>query len=165
MLTEHMSRRQVLAGVGVTAAVGAAAVVLPATSAAADEQHGNDLLGTWLINRKDAPSASTPAPTAVQTTISLAGGGVFLSTDVNPPSAPGQGTWAPNGQKGFVFTFLSGQQGPPPTGVAVVKVTGKGTVQDDHISGSYSFKVTDGSGTLLDSGTGSFRGSRIPASV
>jgi hypothetical protein len=102
----------------------------------------------------------------VQTTISFAGGGVFLTRDVNPPSPPGQGTWARTGENGFVFTFLSGQQGPPPGGVAILKVTGKGTFDDNHISGSYSFTVTDGAVPphVLASGTGKIiNGSRLEA--
>jgi hypothetical protein len=164
LLTDRISRRQALAGAGATAVVGAAALVLPASPAAADEQQGNGLLGTWLINRKDNPSAFDPHPTRVRATISFAGGGVFLTRDVNPPSAPGQGAWARTGESGFVFSFLSGEQGPPPGGVAIVKVKGKGTFEGDHISGSYSFTVTDGSGHLLVSGTGKIlNGTRMEA--
>jgi hypothetical protein len=164
LLTDRISRRQALAGAGATAAIGAAALVLPASPAAADEQQGNGLLGSWLINRKDDPSVFEPHPTPVEATVSFAGGGVFLTRDVNPPSAPGQGTWARTDQRGFVFIFLQGQQGPPPGGVEIVKVTGKGTFEDDHISGSYSFTVTDGTGNVLARGTGKIiNGSRMKA--
>jgi hypothetical protein len=160
LLTDRISRRQALTGAGATAVIGAAALVLPASPAAADEQ-GNGLLGSWLIKRTD--DGAPPPP--ILATLSFTGGGVFLSRDVNPPSAPGQGAWARTDQKGFVFTFLSGQQGPPPGGTAIVKVKGKGTVDGDHISGTYTFTVTDGSipPNVLATGTGKFNGSRMEA--
>jgi hypothetical protein len=138
--------------------------VLPASPAAADEQEGNGLLGTWLINRLDDPFPFEPHPTTVQATSSFAGGGVFLARDVNPPSAPGQGAWARTGHNGFVFTFLAGQQGPPQAPIVILKVTGKGTFEDNNISASYSFTLTDGKGKFLASGTGKIlNGSRLEA--
>jgi hypothetical protein len=164
LLTDRISRRQALTGAGATAVIGAAALVLPASPAAADDRHDNGLQGSWLINRKNDPSPLQPPPTPVLATVSFAGGGVFLTRDVNPPSAPGQGAWARTGEKGFVFSFLSGQQGPPSGGFVILKVTGKGTFEDNHISASYSFTVTDGGGNVVASGTGKIiDGSRMEA--
>jgi hypothetical protein len=155
MLTDRVSRRGVLAGAG---AVAAGTLILPGAPASASEDHENGLLGSWLVTRTDVP----PGPT-VQSIQTFAGGGAFINRDYNPPGAPGLGTWAKTGHNRFVVTVLSGQFGPTPGEVALVKANATGTFNDEHISGTFSVTVTNGKGVLLASGTGTFEGSRINA--
>jgi hypothetical protein len=155
MSSESMSRRRVLAGAG-AAAVAGAALVLPASPAgAADATDSQGLTGSWLITRTDADGTA-------KTVVSFAGGGVFLSRDHNPPGPPGYGTWFSGSDNHFVFTFLTSGGGGP-GGIFLVKVTGRGALSNQTLSGTYHFVATDPSGAVLSSGDGTFSGPKIKA--
>jgi hypothetical protein len=95
--------------------------------------------------------------------VTFGAGGVLASRDINPPGPAQFGGWEDTGDNHFVATFYFGEsQGPDPgSPVAVIKVILDGSWEDDQISGTFTFEVRDGSGKLLDSGSGTFSGTRL----
>jgi hypothetical protein len=173
MPTDAISRRRMLLAGGGAAAAGAALVLNPSVAGAHgpdddEREHRAGLVGTWLVPHTDDPAGDTPGDVGVAT-ISFVPGGVLVTHELNPPGPPGQGAWERMGRNGFVFRFLSsGLQGPPegsgPPPIFVLTVEGSGKLSDGQISGTYSFRVTDGDDNELDTGTGKFTGTRISAS-
>jgi hypothetical protein len=156
MASEHLGRRQILtaAGVGVVAAAGMGGTAA-AAAPAAPEGARDSITGGWLITRKDAG-----APSGVRAVVTFASGGAFMALDIDPPAPPLAGTWEGEENHGFAATFY-GSAGDPQGdhGIVQVKVTGR--VNGNRISGSYSVRVTLSG--MTQTGTGTFRGTRIEA--
>ena len=104
-----MGRRQVLLGAGV-AAGGVALTGLSASPAAADEDKGHGLSGSWLVTRQDDPPGD---PTVVKAVFSFADGDVLVEHDINPAGPPFTGTWASRRHDEFTATIWSGFAGGP----------------------------------------------------
>lgn len=156
---ERIGRRQLLMGAG-AGSVALAGLALPTTAASANGGSEDDSLeGAWLVTHVDPTNGSA------QSVVTFADGGALASRDINPPGAPQFGAWAKTGDSRFVATFWSGIFGPgPPTGpppTVVLKVIIHGSRKGDHITGTDTFQAFDGSGKLLQSGSGTFTGTRI----
>lgn len=156
-----LGRREVLMGAGV-AAGGVALTGLGAAPAIANEDDSRGLSGSWLVTRHDDPPGD---PTIVKAVFSFAAGDVFVEHDINPAGPPFTGTWAKRHSRNFEATIWSGFAGGPggeagPT----IRVRLRGRREQDTISGTYEFAVFDPvTDAEVDSGTGSFTGSRIDA--
>jgi len=161
MTERTLGRREVLRGAGV-AAGGVALTGLGAAAAVADDDEGRGLSGSWLATRHDDPPGD-PAP--VKVVFSFAGGDVFVSHDISPAGPPFTGTWAKRNDREFRATMWTGFGGGPGGEVGpTIRVSLRGSRDDDTISGTYDFAVFDPvSEAEVDSGTGSFTGSRIDA--
>ena len=107
---EHvMGRRQVLRGAGVAAGgVAIAGFAMASPAMASDDSHGG-LNGSWMVTRQD-----DGAPQKVMLVLSLAGGNVVISHDINPAGPPFTGTWAQRDDNGFRATFWTGLPGGGP---------------------------------------------------
>ncbi|HSR24864.1 MAG TPA: hypothetical protein VLW53_15025 [Candidatus Eisenbacteria bacterium] len=163
MAAHALGRRELLTGAGV-AAGGVALAGLGATPAVAStgDDHG-DLTGSWLIVHQDDPPGD---PTKVQAVVSFAAGGVLISHDIHPAGPPITGTWARRSHSGFAGTMWTGfagegpNSGPGPT----LRIRIRGRRDHDRISGTFRLAVFDpASGQQVESGTGTFSGSRITA--
>ena len=156
-----MGRRQVLLGAGV-AAGGVALTGLSASPAAADEDKGHGLSGSWLVTRQDDPPGD---PTVVKAVFSFADGDVLVEHDINPAGPPFTGTWASRRHDEFTATIWSGFAGGPGGGAGpTIRVRLRGAANHDALSGTYDFAVFDPvTDAEIDSGTGTFSGSRIDA--
>lgn len=157
-----LGRRELLKGAGV-AAGGVALTGVVAGPAAADDDDDDDLTGSWLVTRHDDPPGD---PTAVQAVFSFAGGGVAVEHDINPAGPPFTGTWAARrDSREFVATIWSGFVGGPGGAAGpTIRVRIRGSRDDDLIRGTYEFAVFDpATAAEVESGTGSFSGSRIDA--
>ena len=155
-----LNRRRVLVGAGAAGAV-AVGSVAGASSASASDERGSAPSGSWVINRKD----DAPSTDKAKTVVSFAAGRVFIVHDIAPAGPPGTGTWASLGGGAFKATFWFGQPGsggPGSPGVTI-RVRVRGRARHYTISGTYRFSVFDPSGSLVDSGTGSFNGHPIEA--
>ncbi|MGZ4590023.1 MAG: hypothetical protein ACXV3C_11350 [Actinomycetes bacterium] len=160
-MTEHtMGRREMLMGAGV-AAGGVALTGLGASPAMASDHAHDQLTGSWLIVHQDDPPGDTTPVTAVA---SFAGGGVIINHDINPAGPPFTGTWARNGNR-FRATLWSGfsSGGAPDAPSSTIRVRIRGRLKNDSISGTAAFAVFDPAGKVAQSGTGTFRGTRIEA--
>lgn len=161
MAERTLGRREVLMGAGV-AAGGVALTGVGAAPAEATDDEGRDLSGSWLVTRHDDPPGD---PAMVKAVFSFAGGGVLVEHDINPAGPPFTGTWAKRRRGEFKATIWSGFTGGPggeagPT----IRVRLRGSRERDMISGTYEFAVFDPvSDAEVDSGTGSFSGTRIDA--
>jgi hypothetical protein len=155
----RVNRRQILKGAGVVG-VGALAALAPA-KVFADTGEAEGLLGTW-----NAPHHHETGPFAGVTTdgnIAFAAGGALIAHDTDQ-QATGSGNWVKHGEKGFKFTFHTFVFQPNlPVGTKV-KVRAQGTLNENSISGRFSFQIYDPSGHPIPPlhGTGSFGGARIP---
>ena len=160
---EHvMGRRQVLRGAGVAAGgVAIAGFAMASPAMASDDSHGG-LNGSWMVTRQDDGD-----PQKVMLVLSLAGGNVIISHDINPAGPPFTGTWAQrDDNNGFRATFWTGLagggpgSGPGPT----IRVVLEGRVQHHTMSGTYTGTVFDPTtGDEIQTITGSFTGTRINA--
>ena len=155
-----MGRRQVLLGAGV-AAGGVALSGLNAAPAAADEGNGHVLSGSWLVTRQDDPPGD---PTVVKAVFSFADGDVLIEHDINPAGPPFSGTWAERRHGEFTATIWSGFAGGPGGAGPTIRVRLRGSANHNTLSGTYDFAVFDPvTDAEVDSGTGTFNGSRIDA--
>lgn len=160
MSERSMGRRQVLLGAGV-AAGGVALTGLGAAPAVADEDKGHGLSGSWLVTRQDDPPGD---PTMVKAVFSFADGDVFVEHDINPAGPPFTGTWAERRHDEFTATIWSGFAGGPGGAGPTIRVRLRGSANRDTLSGTYDFAVFDpATDAEVDSGTGTFSGSRIDA--
>ena len=150
---EHLGRRQVLtaAGAGVVAVAGLGG---NAAAATAGSGHGRRFSGGWLVVRTNEGS-----PGEIRTVLTFADGGAFLALDIDPAASPLAGSWAPTGHHEFAATFWGSVTDPTGPASGTVRVKATGSVQDDRISGSYTFRaIVEGQ---EQTGSGAFRGTRI----
>jgi hypothetical protein len=160
-MDEHtMNRRGLFLGAGAVGAVALAGVA--GASPALASGSGAGPTGSWLITHEDDPPGSGTKTMGIA---SFAEGGVLLNNDISPAGATGAGTWAAQGDDRFKGTFWDGQDGPAGPGKPgfTVKVQIRGRVAGDKISGTYRFSVTDPTGAVAASGTGTFSGHRAEA--
>lgn len=161
MVENTLDRRWVLRGAG---AAGAAAVggLALAASASATDAPASSVQGSWLIVHSDTlPGDSKPTKGVV----GFAAGGVLVNFEFADGST-GLGTWASQGMNGFMATFWAGGggSGPNPGPAVMVRVSPRGRVHGDQISGTYTIAIFDAStDAKIASGTGTFSGHRIMA--
>ncbi|MGZ0151384.1 hypothetical protein ACXJJ3_30320 [Kribbella sp. WER1] len=158
MSENAIGRRQALRGAGI-AAGGVAVAGLAATPALADS--GDGLQGSWMCVRQD-----TGSPDKIRLVLSFAGGGVVVSHDISPASAPFTGAWSSQG-KSFRLTMWTGQagnQGPTSVG-PTIRVRAWGSVAHGQLTAKYQVTVYAPMSTtqVIDSGTGTVSGRRITA--
>jgi hypothetical protein len=152
---QRIGRRELLIGAG-AGTIGLAAIGLPATAAAADEEDSRGLEGGWLITHKD-PNESA------QAVITFAAGGAVASRDINPPRSAQLGSWRKTGDHHFTATFWDGFSAGPTGPNLTLKVIIKGTWEKDQISGTFTFALFAADGSPVQSGAGTFQGTRITA--
>ena len=157
---QRIGRREVLLGAG-AGTIGLAAVALPVTAAAAEDDDGKSrrLEGAWLVTHTD----DGPDPSSAQAVVTLAAGGALVARDINPPGTTQLGAWRKTGGHRFVATFWDSFSEGPDAPVFTVKVIVAGTWSGDQISGTFSFTVFDDTGAPApgQTGTGTFTGTRI----
>ncbi|SRR5258706_11710217 len=159
---QSIGRRQVLMGAG-AGTIAAAAIALPATAAVADDDGHSQrgLEGAWLITHVD----SGPEPSPAQAVVTLAKGGALVGRDINPPGTAQLGAWRKTGGHNFAATFWDAFSEGPDGPNFTVKVIVAGTWNGDQISGTFTFAVSDATGTPVpgQAGDGTFAGTRIIA--
>ena len=167
MVEKTLDRRWMLRGAGAAGAAMVGGIALagaaPANERGSTDMRRNSVEGSWLIEHQDDPAADNPAVRAVA---SFAAGGVYTGIDIAPPSPAQAGSWESTGAGAFRATFWTGDAGPAGSGApaVVVRVRPRGRVNGDRISGTYRVQVWDAAtGTVLQSGTGRFWGTRIEA--
>jgi hypothetical protein len=161
MDTPLLERRMLLRGAGVAGAslVGVAAAAAPA--AAHDHHDGHDLLGSWLITHSDTPPSDTDPTTAV---VGFAPGGLLITQDISPVGTAGVGTWESRDGGRFKAMFWSGSPADGSGPAVVVKISVRGAVDGDKVSGTYRGKVYDAATrALLATIEGTFSGDRVDA--
>ena len=152
MTEDSVGRRNLLRGAGVAAAGGVAlSGVALASPASAGEFH-DDVSGSWRVNVHNDNGDETVSIT------SFAAGYVCIIHDISPAGPPFTGTWRPGRDGSFRATVLTGT----PDGM-VIELKLRGRVRHDEIRGSFTFSVTDQSGTEVDSGSGTFDGVPVEA--
>jgi hypothetical protein len=133
-----MSRRGVLAGLGVAgAAAGLGAISGEAEAAAASVR------GTWLIKPTTAGG-----PAGFQALAAFAAGGVFVTTG-SDEAGTGLGEWSARGAHGFGFTYLNfhfDTEGKP---ASTVKVRAAGTFSGSKLTGHATLGIFDPHGARL----------------
>jgi hypothetical protein len=164
MEKQRIGRREVLRTVGVAAGGVALTTAAMASSAHADDGHDDDdddnerrrkLEGSWMVTVM--PDGE---PESIRSVLSLAGGGVAITHDIQPAGPPFTGTWAKNGGNGFRATVWSGF---PDGSTAKIHIEGR-VDHDGMISGTFTFTAFDPSGTPMQTFGGTFSGVRIHAS-
>jgi hypothetical protein len=156
---EHLGRRQVLtaAGAGLVAAagLGGTAAAAPARSHSSD---GDDdsIAGGWMIIRTDSGST-----TPVRTVVTFADGGAAMALDIDPGSPPLAGSWEAEEDDSLKVTFWGTATDESGRGVGIVRVRVTGHVDGHRIAGTYRVRATVQGQN--QTGTGSFRGTRIDA--
>jgi hypothetical protein len=155
-----LDRRWLLRSAGAAGAAMVGGLALT-SSAQADDGHGG-VEGSWMITHRDDPGGD---PTEVKGVVSFAAGGALLNVDIAPPGPAAAGAWEETGSGAFKATFWIGFPGMAPDQPAVtVRVRPRGKVDDDKISGTYTFTGWNAAtGESMQSGTGMFWGERIEA--
>jgi hypothetical protein len=164
MSDSAIERRHLLRGAGVlaggaAAASGIGAVLTPAAARHHDDDHhhGRRLEGSWYVD------VTGPDGSKTVSIGSFAAGGVALTHDIRPANPPFTGAWTMGEDDAWRATLwcgFPGEGGPDAPGVTV-RLRIRGTVKEDRIRGSYSFRAYDASGAEVDFGRGTFRGRRI----
>lgn len=151
MAERVIDRRQVLRGAGFAAGGAAVGVAAFAAPAAAHDNRGGTLSGSWLITRQDDGAPSTTAGV-----LSFAGGNVMVEHDINPAGPPFTGTWEGHDDHRFRATFWSGQAGNGPNQAGpTIRVRLRGQVRRGNLTGTYTFTAFDPStGAPVQTGTG-----------
>jgi hypothetical protein len=146
----------------ITGGVAATSLGLASPALASRDQDDNRLEGSYMITRTDDGSPGT-----ITSVFSLAGGGVLINRDIDPPDTHSTGTWAAaTGRGRFTSTFWTGFPADDSTGTPALtaRVRAKGRVQHGAISGTYDvsfFLVPTGEEVFVITGT--YSGSRIVA--
>ena len=157
-----VGRRHVLRGAGIVVGGAAATSLAFASPALAGGEHDDDRLeGSYMITRTDDGS-----PSSITSVFSLAGGGVLINKDIDPPDTHSTGSWAATGRGRFRSTFWTGFAADASTGAPALtaRVRATGRVQHGSISGIYdvSFFLVP-TGEEVFTVTGTYAGSRIAA--
>ena len=105
-------------------------------------------------------------PAATTSVFSLAGGGVLINQDIDPPDTLSTGSWAATGRGRFTSTHWTGFPADESTGTPALtaRVRTRGRVQRGAISGTYDvsfFLVPTGEELFVVTGT--YAGPRIVA--
>ena len=159
MTEDSVGRRNLLRGAGVAAGGVALSGVALASPASAGELHDDrDVSGSWRVNVHNDNGDETVS------ILSFAAGDVCVVHDISPAGPPFTGTWRPGRDGSFRATVLTGTPGDGPGSPGVViELKLRGRVRNDEIRGSFTFTVTDASGTQVDSGSGTFDGQPVEA--
>jgi len=153
MTEDSVGRRHLLRGAGVAAGGVALSGVALASPASAGEFHEDgDVSGSWRVNVHNDNGDESDS------ILSFAAGHVCIVHDIRPAGPPFTGTWRSGRDDRFRATVLTGT----PDG-AVIELKLRGRVRHDEIRGSFTFTVTDPSGTEVDSGSGTFDGVPVEA--
>ena len=146
-----MRRRTVLGSAA--AALAAAPLVRPAAAQEATPaaMAGHPMVGTWVVDRDTTTTAEGPPSVAVYT----ADGGLL------DPSQGVAGAWRATGPRSAAWTLVVFPPDGPP-GYLVVRSTGEVDAGGDALDSPYSFTLVGADGTVLASGRGMSRYSRLP---
>jgi hypothetical protein len=170
MIHLRMRRRSVVTGAAALCAVAICLVVLGAFSAIAAKANPNDGLsveGSWLT------TVESPDFPTTHSLFTFAAGGGLTESDANDQVAqdrasPGYGAWAGTGDHTFAFQvvkFLLDPQGNPVGYLKLHLPTNRLAVSGTTISGSGTFEGITFDGQVLFSGTVTYQGTRISASL
>lgn len=156
MSNDLLNRRQLLLG-ATAGALGIGAAALAPMTAMAAESSG--LVGTWDVQITDLTTPNGPTTFEGATTFAPGGGLVTMASD--QPST-GLGSWAQKGGGAFRARFMQFGFGPPGPSKVVISI--KGTLSEDSISGTFTYKVYDLQGNVIfGNGKGTFTGKRFSA--
>ena len=153
MTEDSVGRRHLLRGAGVAAGGVALSGVALASPASAGEFHDDqEVSGSWRVNvHNDNGDESVSI-------LSFAAGDVCIVHDISPAGPPFTGTWRPGRDGSFRATVLTGT----PDGM-VIELKLRGRVRHGEIRGSFTDTVTDPSGNVVESGSGTFDGTPVEA--
>jgi len=162
MSESRIGRRQLVRTAAAVAAGGALVGGTGVAAASADEDHsrGHGVLGAWWVTHTDDPPAD---PNTGITVVTFAAGGAFGADDIRPAGGAGAGAWTATGTHFRANYWTTTPLGPPDTPGGSVNIRVRGRVHGDSISGTYAVTVYDPAGAELESGTGTFTGSRLTA--
>jgi hypothetical protein len=130
-----MSRRRVIAGLGVAGAAAGLGVTPSEAEAAAAS-----VRGTWLIK-----PTTGGGPAGFQALAAFAAGGVFVTTG-SDEAGTGLGEWSARGAHGFGFTYVNFHFDTAGEHSNTVKVRARGSFHDSHLSGHATLRTFDASG-------------------
>lgn len=158
MTEDSVARRNLLRGAGVAAGgVALSGVAMSSPAWAGDYHHDDDVSGSWRVNVHNDNGDES------ESILSFADGDVCIVHDIAPAGPPFTGTWRPGRDGSFRATVLTGTAGGPGEPGVVIELKLRGRVRHDQIRGSFTFTVTDASGNVVDSGTGTFDGVPVEA--
>jgi hypothetical protein len=155
-MTQLVTRRKALAAAG---ALGATAALTGVRSVQAASGSGGDaVLGTWVVTVTSAVNAQPPFTSIV----AFAAGGSLVTADNQGPGSVSLGAWEGEGADGFRAVFDSFAFDPSGKAIGSAVIHPRGTVDGDHIHGTFSVDFVPASGPTqhgVDHGT--FSGSRL----
>ncbi len=159
MSEQTVGRRSVLRSAGIAAggvALSGAAVASPA--AAHEQQRGREPSGSYRVDVHNDDGSRT------NSIVSFAAGDVCVVHDISPAGPPFTGTWRSGRHGAFRATVLTGTAGEGPGSPGqVIELKLLGRVAHHEIRGTFTFRVTDPSGTQVGTGSGTFAGRRVEA--
>jgi hypothetical protein len=161
MSESRIGRRQL---VRTAAAVAAGGALVGGTGVAAasasDGGNGHRILGAWWVTHTDDPP-SDPNPGI--TVVTFASGGALAAADIRPAGGTGAGAWSAGGSHFRASYWATVPLGPPDTPGGSINIRVKGRLHDNKVSGTYATTVYDPADAVLETGTGTFTGSRLTA--
>jgi hypothetical protein len=160
MEEDTLGRRSVLRNAGLAAGGAVLGGVALASPASATGRHDHDeLAGSWRVDVHNDNGDETDS------IISFAGGDVCVVHDISPAGPPFTGSWRAGRHDSFRATVLTGtpgEDGPGSPG-AVIELKLRGAVRHGTIRGSFTYRATDPGGNVLETGSGTFDGTRVQA--
>jgi hypothetical protein len=113
---------------------------------------GHPLVGSWIVNDPQGQ----PSVTA------FTADGVVV--DAETGGGTGIGSWQATGERTAAFTFViqASDAAQHFTGTIVIRGTAEVDASGDTFTAPYSYTVVQEDGTVLDSGTGTVTGTRLP---
>jgi hypothetical protein len=151
-----ITRRKAIVAAG---ALGATAALTGVRSVQAASGAGGDAVtGTFVVTVTSAVNAQPPFPSL----LAFAAGGSLVTIDGNAPGRVSLGAWEHEGADGFRAVFDSFSFDPSGTFVGTAIIHPRGTVDGDHIHGTYEVDFKSASGpSQQDVDHGTFTGSRL----
>ena len=147
-----VSRRTAMAGLG-AAGLGIALAASPHGASAQDAtpmaMAGHPLVGTWIVIRDVESTNASPS-----IVVYSADGGL------SDPSQGVAGSWMATGPRSAAWTLVDFLDGDG--GYVVVRSTGDVDEGDNSLDSPYTFTVVGADGTVLASGPGMSRYTRLP---
>ena len=159
-MSQHtIGRRQV---VRTAAAVAAGGALVGGTGIAAASASGTSgasgVLGAWWVTHTDNPPGD---PTPGISVVSFAEGGAFAATDIRPAGVTGVGAWTATSSNRFRVSYWAAVPLEPGAPGGSINIRVRGHVNGDSVGGTYAVTIYDPTGAQLQTGTGTFTGSRL----
>jgi hypothetical protein len=162
MSEARISRRRALQGAAIAGAAGLAALAPRVVQASSVEGAGNTIVGSWrgTVSTTGAPSFGALTSFAV--------GGTLVSSasvDLQPNNlaTPGYGAWqrTDDGTYAVKFQFFTFDPHSNPSGSGEVRA--RLTVDGEHLHGHFTVTISDLTGQVVFTASGSLEATRIEA--